>query len=308
MSTLTYKIGYNYIQPTSLITDTINFDAMKPLVGSSGSSYLYTVVGNSGVQYNCYNNMNATYNALLIGYSTSNPQGIAVTSSIGKAKSVSIQWSDPTSTTAGATIEIYGSNTQYLSSRPAAYGISEGTLLGSLTYGGDPTVTQTFNITGDYYYIYLKGAVANNYISKIEITWEPASVPTEQYRVQSVNFYSLGTTTLSTLPQHFTVGIMDAYVSTTSSTTYQAGQAYITMGSNRSVRFTPQTGYTVHTITAILSSTYLTYWRINTNTTPNSAFMPYTITNQSTGADYKYTRSSGSQGIYGLELVYQVNS
>lgn len=308
MSTLTYKIGYNYIQPTSLITDTINLDVMKPLVGTSANNYLYTVVGNSGVQYNCYSSMDTSSNTLLFVNSSSSTYGIAVTSSKGKAKKVSIQWSSPTSTIAGATIEIYGSNTQYLSSRPAAYGISEGTLLGSLTYSGDPTVTQTFNITGDYYYIYLKGAVANNYISKIEITWEPASVPTEQYRVQSVNFYSLGTTTLSTLPQHFTVGIMNAYVSNTSSTTYQAFQAYITMGSNRSVRFTPQTGYTVHTITAILSSTYLRFWRINTNTTPNSAFMPYTITNQSTGADYKYTRSSGAQGIYGLELVYQVNS
>lgn len=310
MASKTYTLGYTFEgihpeppQPTE-VTDVLTYSDLAGIaMPASSGGYTFSTKGESGSQYTFYCNTNSSYNAF---YLTASGK-MCVTQSKGKVKSISIQWESHTSTSSERSIEIYGSNTQYTSSRPDVTG-SSGTLLGTLVYAKDPTQKQTFNVTGDYYYIFIKAVQAGSYISTIEVEWDLTDAPTEDYLVISSSFYPyLGDTALSALPSSFSMGDINATVPDTTNTSYTTTGA-IKLGTNKSITFAPKTGYKMVKISGSLYANHQSYWRIN-NTTPSSNFPIYTLPSGTTSVEFKYVGSSTTSNSLGsVDIVYQVNS
>ena len=105
-------------------------------------------------------------NSIQLRSSNSN-SGIVTTVSGGKAKKVSIEWQDQTST---RTLNIYGKNTPYESPADLYDSNKQGTKLGSITGGLNRTTV--VEIDGDYEYIGLRSNSGAMYLNWIEITWE----------------------------------------------------------------------------------------------------------------------------------------
>ena len=96
---------------------------------------------------------------------STNQSGIVTTTSIGKAKKVTVVWNSNTAT--GRTLDIYGSNTAY-ENADDLYGSSKGTKLGSIVKGTSTELT----ITGDYAYIGIRSNNGAIYLNSISIDWE----------------------------------------------------------------------------------------------------------------------------------------
>ena len=100
---------------------------------------------------------------------TSSNCGFYTTTSGGKAKKVTLEWDD--ATTSARTVDIYGKNTAYSAIGDLFDNAKQGTLLGSITWAS-PTPGTELTITGDYEYIGLRSNSSALYLSSITIDWQ----------------------------------------------------------------------------------------------------------------------------------------
>lgn len=102
--------------------------------------------------------------------------GIITTTSGGKLRKIVLTWNS--STTSGRKVDIYGSNTPYTSANNLYSASTQGTKLGSITYGTSTELT----VTDDYEYFGLRSNNGALYIDEIQITYEVGGgdTPTEK--------------------------------------------------------------------------------------------------------------------------------
>lgn len=110
---------------------------------------------------------------------STNQSGIVTTTSIGKAKKVTVVWNS--NTTSGRTLDIYGSNTAY-ENADDLYGSSKGTKLGSIVKGTSTELT----ITGDYYYIGIRSNSGALFLNSITIDWDSSQIDQAAIRYGAV--------------------------------------------------------------------------------------------------------------------------
>ncbi len=97
--------------------------------------------------------------------SSKKEDGIVTTTSGGNVRTVVVTWED--GTTAGRTLDVYGSNVAYASAADL-YGDNKGTKLGSIVKG----TSTTLEVTGDYAYVGFRSNDGAMYLAKIEVTYE----------------------------------------------------------------------------------------------------------------------------------------
>ncbi|MEE0921200.1 MAG: InlB B-repeat-containing protein [Paludibacteraceae bacterium] len=117
---------------------------------------------------------NAQYTAQCAGSNSSiqlrsnnSNSGIVSTVSGGLVKRVEIEWNDETS--AGSTLNIYGSNTPYTNPTDLYDTYKDGDKLGTIVKG----TSTHLEISEDYRYIGLRSASGAMYLTKVTITWLP---------------------------------------------------------------------------------------------------------------------------------------
>ncbi len=98
--------------------------------------------------------------------STNSNSGIVSTTSGGKIRKVVVTWDKTTS--AGRTLDIYGSNSAYTSAADLYKDSTKGTKLGSIVYGESTEL----EISGDYEYVGLRSNYGAMYLSEIELSYE----------------------------------------------------------------------------------------------------------------------------------------
>ena len=103
--------------------------------------------------------------------SNNNNSGVVSTISGGIVKRVEVEWQNET--TAGRILQVYGSNTAYEAATDLYSDDKKGEFLGEITMGGDETVVDYSQWTGDYKYIGLRSKSGAMYLTTITITWLP---------------------------------------------------------------------------------------------------------------------------------------
>ena len=103
--------------------------------------------------------------------SNNNNSGVVSTISGGIVKRVEVEWQNET--TAGRILQVYGSNTAYEAATDLYSDDKKGELLGEITMGGDETVVDYSQWTGDYKYIGFRSKSGAMYLTTITITWLP---------------------------------------------------------------------------------------------------------------------------------------
>lgn len=138
------------------------------LVGSSGRGSLYssnTAGGNNAIQIR----------------SDKKTSGIVTTASGGNVAKIEVTWNS--NTASGRVLQVYGKNTAY-SSPSDLYGDDKGTLLGTITYGSQTSLT----ISGNYAYIGLRSSDGAMYLDQILVYWTDGSgVTTPKINITSAN-------------------------------------------------------------------------------------------------------------------------
>ena len=103
--------------------------------------------------------------------SNNSNSGVVSTVSGGIVKRVEVEWQNETSS--GRVLQIYGSNTAYTAATDLYDDAKKGTLLGEVTMGGDETVVDYTQWTGDYKYIGFRSKSGAMYLTTVTITWLP---------------------------------------------------------------------------------------------------------------------------------------
>lgn len=161
------SLGYKYTASTqenteatpSVSTDVINLS----FTGQSGTTY-GTWSGKTGKSGAVYAGNSAGGNESIQLRSTSN-SGIVVTNSAGKVAKITLEWNS--NTASGRTVDIYGKNTKYNQASDLYSTSTQGTKIGSITYG----TTTELVITGDYEYIGIRSKSSALYLNSITIEW-----------------------------------------------------------------------------------------------------------------------------------------
>ena len=149
------------------VTDVLTRD----VTGATGNSYIEW----SGKQLTSdaiYAGQSAGGNEAIQLRSNNSNSGIITTASGGKLKSVTVTWNSNTVT--GRTLNIYGSNTAYVSPENLYDNNSCGELLGTIVCG----TSTKLEIDGDYTYIGLRSASGAMYLDDISIVWDSNTTPT----------------------------------------------------------------------------------------------------------------------------------
>lgn len=121
--------------------------------GENASSARYTTQSSGG------------NNAIQLRSNNSN-SGIVSTTSGGVVKKVVVKWNS--NTTSGRTIDIYGKASAYTSPSDLYNSSTQGTKIGSITYGSSTEIT----ITGTYTHIGIRSSSGALYLDEVSITWE----------------------------------------------------------------------------------------------------------------------------------------
>ena len=100
--------------------------------------------------------------------SKNNNSGVIVTTSAGKVAKVTVTWNEKTS--AGRTLQIYGSSSAYTVPADLYDEAKSGTKLGEVVYDSAAPVSE-FEVTGDNPFVGFRSADGAMYIDKIEVTW-----------------------------------------------------------------------------------------------------------------------------------------
>ena len=146
----------------TLLTDILN----NAFTGVSGTTYTEWSGKSGSASSAVYAGQSAGGNSSIQLRSNNSNSGIVTTTSGGKVRKVVVTWN--ASTTAGRTLNIYGSNTAYTSPSELYNTSTAGTKLGTIVYG---TSTE-LEITGDYAYIGLRSNNGAMYLDEIQISWE----------------------------------------------------------------------------------------------------------------------------------------
>ena len=155
--------------------------------GEGGASEVVDVLdraltGVEGTNYASWADVSATSDAVYAGQSAGGNEaiqlrsnnsnsGVISTTSGGKLAKVVVSWNS--NTTAGRTLNIYGSNTAYTSPTDL-YGDASGEKLGTIVNG---TSTELV-IEGDYAYVGLRSNSGAMYLDEIQITWTTGAAAT----------------------------------------------------------------------------------------------------------------------------------
>lgn len=153
-------------------TTTVTDNLTCSLIGITGTSYTEwsDKSDNSPAVYAGKSCESSTNKVIQIKSKDSNT-GIVTTISGGKAKKITITWSNENSSS--RTIDIYGKNSPYSDATDLYSEIAstQGNKLGSIVYGTSTELT----ITGDYSYIGIRSNDGAAYLSNVAIKWESAA-------------------------------------------------------------------------------------------------------------------------------------
>lgn len=125
--------------------------------------------------------------------SKNNESGIVTTTSGGTLTKVAVTWNSNTS--AGRTLNVYGSNTAYGAAADLYNNSKQGKLLGTIAYGTSTELT----VSGDYAYVGLRSDDGAMYLDQVDITWSVSS-----------NTYSAYCTSVIETPKTATTLTIDA--------------------------------------------------------------------------------------------------
>ena len=106
--------------------------------------------------------------------SDKNNSGIVSTTSGGKLRKVKLTFTSESvkKNTANRVVEVYASNTAYISPTELYNDDTKGTLITSFTYVSNDTLTYEFAVSDDYEFVGLRSKSGAIYIEDIQITWE----------------------------------------------------------------------------------------------------------------------------------------
>ena len=127
--------------------------------GKKGSASSAVYAGNNASQYGAIQLRSKNDNS-----------GIVSTTSGGKLSKIVLKWNDKSGevgNTAARAVQVYGSNTAYTSPANLYSSSSQGTLIGTLTYGQGTELT----VSGNYAYVGLRSKENALYLDEIKITW-----------------------------------------------------------------------------------------------------------------------------------------
>ncbi len=173
---LRVQVG-NWLSPIVTLTQAAaeqqvaeNVDVLTySLIGITSTSYAdWQKVANTGA---VYAGQSAGGNNAIQLRSKNNSSGIAVTTSAGLVKVVTVAWNE--NTVDGRTLNIYGKNTAYTAASDLYTEETQGELLGTIVCGGE---TNKLTISGSYGYIGLRSADGAIYLDNIQIEWDTEGV------------------------------------------------------------------------------------------------------------------------------------
>ncbi|MCD8282508.1 MAG: carbohydrate binding domain-containing protein [Prevotella sp.] len=178
---LILAIAFTLVAKASTIDDVID----QSVTGITSTTYtdFGSLTGTSGTVYT--GQCAGSHSSVQLRSDTDKGcSGVVVTSSIGYARKVVVDWE--TDTTNGRTLNVYGKNSAYESADDLYNSDEQGSLLGTIVYG---TSTE-LEIDGDYAYIGFRSASGAMYLTSITITWETVG---DTYVAQPVVTPSSGT-------------------------------------------------------------------------------------------------------------------
>ena len=144
----------------SMVVDILN----KALTGASNSSYI-SWSGKTSVSDAVYAGQSAGSNNAIQLRSNNSNSGIVTTKSGGLVKKILVEWNSNTS--AGRTLNVYGSKTAYTNPTELYNNATSGTKLGTIVCG----TSVELNIDGEYEYIGLRSNSGAMYLDEIQISW-----------------------------------------------------------------------------------------------------------------------------------------
>ncbi|MBO7573329.1 MAG: endonuclease [Bacilli bacterium] len=181
--TTTTKLSYRYTSEESegSVTDTLN----KAFTGRTATKYEdWTNDGVSGVTY--VGQSAAGNNAIQLR-SNNNNSGIVVSANPNSlpAASITVAWNQNTED--GRTLNVYGKSTAYSAATDLYNANSQGTLLGTIVYGTNTSLT----ITGSYPFIGFRSSSGALWLDEVQIVWGSGSSTTYEYSDVSIRFGGL---------------------------------------------------------------------------------------------------------------------
>jgi len=160
---------------------TVNPASLTPIVGGVIDVLTGTWTGVGGTGYDDVDKDAPTSDAHYVGNCASNKgayiqlrtsnskEGIVSSVSGGKVKRVEVVWNS--STSAGRTLDVYGSNTKYTAATELYESSPKGTKIGSIVCG----TSTYFDVEGDYAYVGFRSNNGAMYMDEVRITWMPAA-------------------------------------------------------------------------------------------------------------------------------------
>ena len=160
---------------------TVNPAPLTPIAGGVIDVLTGTWTGVGGTGYNDVDEDAPTSDAHYVGNCASNKgayiqlrtsnskEGIVSSVSGGKVKRVEVVWNSTTS--AGRTLDVYGSNTEYTAATELYGSSPKGTKIGSIVCG----TSTYFDVEGDYAYVGFRSNNGAMYMDEVRITWMPAA-------------------------------------------------------------------------------------------------------------------------------------
>jgi len=151
-------------------TTTVTDNLTCSLTGITGTSYTeWSDKSDNSPAVYAGKSCESTTNKVIQIKSKDSNTGIVTTISGGKAKKITITWSNEN--TSNRTIDIYGKNSAFSDATDLYNASTQGTKLGSIVYGTSTELT----ITGDYSYIGIRSNDGAAYLSNVAIKWESAA-------------------------------------------------------------------------------------------------------------------------------------
>lgn len=146
--------------PAGTVADVLNRD-LTEVTGTSYTAWSGKCVSSDAV----YAGNSAGGNESIQLRSNNNNSGIVSTTSGGSILSVEVEWNENTS--AGRTLNVYGSNTAYESAADLYDSEKQGTLLGTIVCG----TSTSLEIEGDYEYVGVRSDSGAMYLTSVTFTW-----------------------------------------------------------------------------------------------------------------------------------------
>lgn len=181
-ATVTASVGANETHSAGSVTYTItvtsdvgDYDLLdNEFIGVTGTNYSNrSDLEGSSRRGSVYSTNSAgSYSSIQLRSNESN-SGIVTTSSGGKVTKIVVTWNS--NTQSGRTLSVYGKNSAYSSPSDLYNSTTQGTLLGTITYGSSTELI----ISGDYAYIGLRSSSGAMYLTEIKVYWTDGTPSTD---------------------------------------------------------------------------------------------------------------------------------